>query len=109
MTSAHRLPRLQGRSTKLRGDFWRHVSAVPRIAIPLIRVPHQIIRRGSLRSIALDTCELMTTDTPLSTMKNQVRKRVGFKANNDGFPNDGDRILDEQGTADICRTLELPS
>lgn len=40
-------------------------------------------------------------------MQTQVRKRVGFKADTDGLPNDGDRILDEQGAADMCRTPEI--
>ena len=31
---------------------------------------------------------------------NQARKRVGFKADTDELPNDGDPILDEQGAVD---------
>lgn len=40
-------------------------------------------------------------------MQTQVRKRVGFKADTDGPPNDGDRILDEQGTAACIAPLKF--
>jgi len=53
-----------------------------------------------LWNIAVDTCELATMSMPLSMAYSQVRKRVGFKANTDGLPNDrGDQIIDEQGIA----------
>jgi len=34
--------------------------------------------------------------TPLSAIYGQARKRTGFRADADGLPSDGDRILDEQ-------------
>lgn len=44
-------------------------------------------------------------------MHNQARKRVGFKADTDGLPDDGDRILDEQGNyrQPVARSLQLIS
>jgi hypothetical protein len=49
------------------------------------------------------------TPTPMSTalfqVHNRFRKRAGFKANTSETSNDGDRILDEQGTAN--RALEI--
>lgn len=77
------------------------------IRIPPIKLEVSSICRRGLRSIAFDTCELITMSTPLSTVQNQLRKRVGFNANTDRLPSDGDRILDEQGTADLCRTLQV--
>ena len=47
--------------------------------------------------------------TSLSTMGNQARKRVGFKADTDELPNDGDRILDEQGTVNSWHPHSLGS
>jgi len=38
-------------------------------------------------------------------MRNQARKRVGFKADTDGLPDDGGRILDEQGTVNPWHLL----
>jgi hypothetical protein len=46
-----------------------------------------------------------TMSTPLSTVHNQIRKRIGPKQ----FPNDGDPILDEQGITILWRTPEIPS
>lgn len=65
-------------------------------------VDHPVIACGS---IVVDTCDPTTMSTPLSTMHNQARKRVGFKADADGLPDDGDRILDEQGNS----TRGIPS
>lgn len=46
--------------------------------------------------------------TPLFKVHNQVRKRAGFKASADETSNDGDRILDEQGTANLWRAFGNP-
>ena len=42
-------------------------------------------------------------------MDNHARKRVGFKADTDGPPNDEDRILDEQGMVNPWHPLRSDS
>ena len=55
------------------------------------------------------THQLTMMSTPLSTMRNELRRRFGPNTNTKDFPDGGHRILDEQGTANLWRTLEIPS